>query len=184
MTDLFLAKAGWAEATATPIAGDASARRYTRLAKGAARAILMDDPDGDTEGAILEALMNAPLVVAQWINMEYYFSAVDPTVYGSGSKVTHNVVAGVGVMHGSHGDLQSGLPLQSVNDGSRHYHEPVRLLAIIEAPTSRISAIIQKHTLLQHLFHNQWVNLVAVDPTTHEFRRYRPDSTWEVCRET
>jgi uncharacterized protein YbcC (UPF0753/DUF2309 family) len=140
------------------------------------------DPDTDTEGAILEALMNAPLVVAQWISMEYYFSAVDPTVYGSGSKVTHNVVSGVGVMHGSHGDLQSGLPLQSVNDGARHYHEPVRLLAIIEAPTSRISAVIQKHTLLQHLFHNQWVNLVAVDSATHEFRRYRPDATWEVCR--
>jgi uncharacterized protein YbcC (UPF0753/DUF2309 family) len=140
------------------------------------------DPDADTEGAILEALMNAPLVVAQWISMEYYFSAVDPTVYGSGSKVTHNVVSGVGVMHGSHGDLQSGLPLQSVNDGARHYHEPVRLLAIIEAPTSRISAVIQKHTLLQHLFHNQWVNLVAVDPATHEFRRYRPDATWEACR--
>jgi hypothetical protein len=140
------------------------------------------DPDADTEGAILEGLMNAPLVVAQWISMEYYFSAVDPTVYGSGSKVTHNVVSGVGVMHGSHGDLQSGLPLQSVNDGARHYHEPVRLLAIIEAPTSRISAIIQKHTLLQHLFHNQWVTLVAVDSTTHEFHRYRPDSTWEACR--
>ena len=140
------------------------------------------DPDADAEGAILEALMNAPLVVAQWINMEYYFSAVDPTVYGSGSKVTHNVVSGIGVMHGSHGDLQSGLPLQSVNDGARHYHEPVRLLAIIEAPTSRISAVIQKHTLLQHLFHNQWVNLVAVDPASHEFRRYRPDATWKVCR--
>ena len=140
------------------------------------------DPDADTEGAILEALMNAPLVVAQWINMEYYFSAVDPTVYGSGSKVTHNVVSGVGVMHGSHGDLQTGLPLQSVNDGAKHYHEPIRLLAIIEAPTSRISRVIQKHTLLQHLFHNQWVNLVAVDPTTHEFDRYHPDSTWEACR--
>jgi hypothetical protein len=140
------------------------------------------DPDADTEGAILEALMNAPLVVAQWISMEYYFSAVDPTVYGSGSKVTHNVVSGVGVMHGSHGDLQTGLPLQSVNDGARHYHEPIRLLAIIEAPMSRISGVIQKHTLLQHLFHNQWVNLVAVDPTTHEFHRYRPDSTWEACR--
>ena len=106
------------------------------------------DPDADTEGAILEALMNAPVVVAQWISMEYYFSAVDPIVYGSGSKVTHNVVAGVGVMHGSHGDLQSGLPLQSVNDGLKHYHEPVRLLAIIEAPTSRISEVIEKHTLL------------------------------------
>lgn len=48
MTDTLLAEAGWADATATPIAGDASARRYTRLAKGAERAILMDDPEGDT----------------------------------------------------------------------------------------------------------------------------------------
>jgi uncharacterized protein YbcC (UPF0753/DUF2309 family) len=139
------------------------------------------DPDVDTEGTILEALMNAPLVVAQWISMEYYFSAVDPAVYGSGSKVTHNVVAGVGVMHGAHGDLQSGLPLQSVNDGARHYHEPVRLLAILEAPASRISNVIQKHTLLQHLFHNQWVNLVAVDPNTCKFQRYNPDATWTPC---
>jgi uncharacterized protein YbcC (UPF0753/DUF2309 family) len=137
------------------------------------------DPDSDAQGATLEALMMAPLVVAQWISMEYYFSAVDPWCYGSGSKVTHNVVSGVGVMHGSHSDLQTGLPLQSVNDGSRHYHVPMRLLAIIEAPTSRISSAIQKHTLLQHLLHNQWINLVAVDPTTLEFHRYNPDSTWE-----
>ena len=83
-------------------------------------------------------------------------------------------------MHGSHGDLQAGLPLQSVNNGARRYHEPVRLLAIIEAPTSRISAVIQKHTTLQHLFHNQWVNLVAYDPSSGGFCRYRPDATWEV----
>ena len=112
--------------------------------------------------------------------MEYYFSAVDPRTYGSASKVTHNVVSGIGVMHGSHGDLQSGLPLQSVNDGARHYHEPMRPLVIIEAPTSRISAVIQKHTLLQHLFHNQWVNLIAVDPSNREFSRYNSDSTWEL----
>ena len=137
------------------------------------------DPNADAQGATLEALMMAPLVVAQWISMEYYFSAVDPCCYGSGSKVTHNVVSGVGVMHGSHSDLQTGLPLQSVNDGNRHYHEPMRLLAIIEAPTSRISSTIQKHTLLQHLLHNQWINLVAVDPETREFHRYIPDSSWE-----
>ena len=138
------------------------------------------NPDTDTEGAFLEALMNAPLVVAQWISMEYYFSAVDPVVYGSGSKVTHNVVSGVGVMHGSHGDLQAGLPLQSVNNGARRYHEPVRLLAIIEAPTLRIATVIQNHTTLQNLFHNQWVNLVAYDPGSGGFCRYRPDATWEV----
>ena len=137
------------------------------------------DPDSDTQGATLEALMMAPLVVAQWISMEYYFSSVDPKCYGSGSKVTHNVVSGVGVMHGSQSDLQTGLPLQSVNDGSRRYHEPMRLLAIIEAPMDRISSAIGKHTLLQHLLHNQWIHLVAVDPATREFHRYNPDSTWE-----
>jgi hypothetical protein len=56
----------------------------------------------------------------------------------------------------------------------------MRLLAIIEAPTSRISSIIERHPVLQQLFHNQWVNLLAVDPTTYEFQRYNPDSTWEV----
>jgi uncharacterized protein YbcC (UPF0753/DUF2309 family) len=126
--------------------------------------------------------MMAPLVVAQWISMEYYFSAVDPKCYGSGSKVTHNVVSGIGVMHGSQSDLQTGLPLQSVNDGKRRYHEPMRLLAIIEAPMDRISSAIGKHTLLQHLLHNQWISLVAVDAATLEFHRYKSDSTWELLR--
>ena len=136
------------------------------------------DTDADAEGEILQVIMTAPLVVGQWINMEYYFSAADPWSYGSGSKVTHNVVSGVGVMHGAHGDLQTGLPLQSVNDGASHYHEPMRLLAVIEAPTSRIAAVIQKHALLQHLFHNEWIHLVALDPATREFHRYHTDATW------
>ena len=136
------------------------------------------DPSSDSDGGILERIMTAPLIVGEWINMEYYFSSVDPWVYGSGSKVIHNVVGGVGVMLGSQGDLQGGLPVQGVADGARRYHEPMRLLAIIEAPTDRISRIIRKHDLLQALFHNQWVNLVAYDPESNEFHRYSPDATW------
>jgi len=137
------------------------------------------DPVPDPEGAILEKIMTAPLIVGEWINMGYYFSGVDPWFYGSGSKVIHNVVSGIGVMLGSQSDLQVGFPLQTVNDGDLHYHEPMRLLAIIEAPPDRISPIIQKHELLQHLFHNQWVTLIALDPNTFEFHRYNPDATWE-----
>ncbi len=137
------------------------------------------DPVADRDGRILERIMTAPLIVGEWINMEYYFSAVDPWVYGSGSKVIHNVVGGVGVMLGSQGDLQGGLPLQGVNDGTRHYHEPMRLLAIIEAPRERVAALIRKHAALQTLFHNQWVNLLALDPQNQSFHRYEPDSTWE-----
>ncbi len=137
------------------------------------------DPASDPDGGILERIMTAPLIVGEWINMEYYFSVVDPWVYGSGSKVIHNVVGGVGVMLGSQGDLQGGLPVQGVIDGERRYHEPMRLLAVIEAPAERISAVIGKHEILQTLFHNQWVNLVAFDGDRQTFLRYRTDATWE-----
>lgn len=42
----FLVDAGWGGATVTPLAGDASTRRYARLRDGARRAVLMDAPGG------------------------------------------------------------------------------------------------------------------------------------------
>ena len=139
--------------------------------------------DQDESGRALETIMTAPLVVAEWISFQYYFSAVDPWTYGSGSKVIHNVVGGIGVMLGSQSDLQTGFPLQTVNDGSVHYHEPMRLLTIIQAPTERISSIVQRHTVLQQFFDHQWVHLMALD-SRGGFHRYQPGGGWEsVARE-
>jgi aminoglycoside/choline kinase family phosphotransferase len=42
----FLAASGWGDAVATPIPGDASTRRYFRLADGPRTALLMDQPQG------------------------------------------------------------------------------------------------------------------------------------------
>jgi len=137
------------------------------------------DPEADPEGAILEKIMTAPLIVGEWISMEHYFSGVDPWAYGSGNKVLHNVVSGVGLMLGRQSDLQTGLPLQTVNNGAIHHHEPMRLLTIIEAVPQLVESIVRKHELLQQLFHNQWVNLVALDPHSFDFHRYNPDGTWE-----
>ena len=134
----------------------------------------------DAEGAILEKVMTAPLVVGEWINMEHYFSSTDPWNYGSGSKVIHNVVAGVGLMYGAESDLATGLPLQTMNDGEIHNHEPMRLLTIIEANTEVIAAIISRHEVLQQFFHNEWVNLVALDPLSSKLHRYNKDVTWEL----
>mgnify|MGYP006105676605 FL=1 len=134
----------------------------------------------DAEGAILEKVMTAPLVVGEWINMEHYFSSTDPWNYGSGSKVIHNVVAGVGLMYGAESDLATGLPLQTMNDGEIHNHEPMRLLTIIEANTEIIAAIISRHEVLQQFFHNEWVNLVALDPLSSKLHRYNKDATWEL----
>lgn len=49
----FVAEAGWAAAQVVPLAGDASARRYFRLDRGDARAVLMDDPPPGSMGAYL-----------------------------------------------------------------------------------------------------------------------------------
>src|SRR5215469_10078484 len=40
----FLARTGWGAATVTPLPGDASTRHYSRLALGARKAMLMDQP--------------------------------------------------------------------------------------------------------------------------------------------
>jgi aminoglycoside/choline kinase family phosphotransferase len=42
----FLAREGWGNAVVTPLPGDASTRRYARLADGARHALLMDQPQG------------------------------------------------------------------------------------------------------------------------------------------
>ncbi|TFH30385.1 MAG: DUF2309 family protein, partial [Deltaproteobacteria bacterium] len=67
----------------------------------------------------------------------------------------------------------------TVMAGEARYHDPLRLLAVIEAPPDRIVEIIRRHHVLQHLFDNGWVNLVALDPRTGSFLRYREGGSWE-----
>ncbi len=140
------------------------------------------DYEKDDSGKLLETIMTAPLVVAQWINMEHYFSTVDNDVYGSGSKIYHNVVGRVGVMTGVWGDLRIGLPAQTVLNGSRPYHEPMRLLAVIEAPRARIQGVIDRHPLLDQLFNGGWMTLIALDPRDKHFYRHERGGKW--VRET
>ena len=156
-------------------------RSLTRGLKLDGRAFLHNyDQSQDETGRALEAIMTAPLVVCQMINFQYYFSATDSWVFGSGTKVLHNVVSGVGVMLGRHSDLQTGFPFQALTTGARRFHEPLRLLTVIEADTERISRIISRHVVLQNFFNNQWLYLVSCHPTTGEFSEYQPGDTWKV----
>jgi len=134
----------------------------------------------DPTNRLLEVLLTAPQVVGQWINMEHYFSAVDNDVYGSGSKIYHNVVGRLGIMSGPWSDLRLGLARQTVMNGPMPYHEPMRLLTIIQAPRERIDKLIFRHEVLQHYYHNEWVHLVALDPQDGVWYRYHPKGVWNV----
>jgi uncharacterized protein YbcC (UPF0753/DUF2309 family) len=138
------------------------------------------DHAADPDGKLLEIIMTAPLIVAQWINSEYYFSTVAPDTYGSGSKVYHNVTGRIGVMTGNQSDLRMGLPVQSVMNGSTPYHDPLRLTAIIEAPRSRVEAIIARQPLLETLFHNHWLRLIVLEPEARSYYRYDAAGGWDA----
>lgn len=137
-------------------------RRLTRGIDLERRAFLHSyDPDTDADGVALTTILTAPLVVAHWINAQYYFSSVDPEVFGAGSKTVHNLVGGLGVLSGPDGDLRIGLPQQSVMTRDGLHHEPVRLMAVVDAPLDRIDRIIARHDIVRDLVHGEWVRLVA-----------------------
>ena len=138
------------------------------------------DYRGDPEGKLLEAVMTGPQIVAQWINMEHYFSTVDQEVYGSGSKIYHNVVGRLGIMSGPQSDLRTGLAWQTVMNGQQPYHEAMRLFTLIEAPRDRIDSIVRNQRLLQRLYDNEWMHLVAIDPEVQLCYRYLPRQGWSV----
>lgn len=136
------------------------------------------DYQEDPSHRFLEVLLTAPQVVAQWINMEHYFSTVDNEVYGSSSKIYHNVVGRFGIMSGPWGDLRLGLARQTVMNGEMPYHEPMRLLTMVEAPRKGIEKLIARHEVLQHYYHNEWVHLIVLDPEDRTWYRYRPSGEW------
>ncbi|MFK7826452.1 MAG: putative inorganic carbon transporter subunit DabA [Oligoflexales bacterium] len=135
----------------------------------ASRAFLNDyDWKQDQDFASLELIMTAPMIVTNWINMQYYASVVAPKKYGSGSKTIHNIFGETGVLQGNGGDLQIGLPLESIHDGKNFIHDPLRLSVYIEAPQKAIENIIAKHETVRELIDNKWLYIVRIDSESGE----------------
>lgn len=130
----------------------------------------------DADYSLLHTIMTAPMVVTNWINLQYYASVVAPDKYGSGNKLLHNVVAGhIGVFEGNGGDLRNGLSWQSVHDGTRLRHQPVRLSVIIAAPRQAIADIIKRSDDVAALVNNHWLWLYQLDQngTLHQWQNAR-----------
>ncbi|MBL0935393.1 MAG: DUF2309 domain-containing protein [Rhizobiaceae bacterium] len=146
----------------------------------AGRAFLHDyDWRRDESFGVLELILTAPVVVASWISLQYYGSTVAPELFGAGNKLLHNVTGGVGVVEGNGGLLRAGLPWQSVHDGERLAHEPLRLSVVIEAPREAIAGILERHADVRALFDNRWLHLFALDEDGRMAWRYAGDLAWD-----
>lgn len=133
----------------------------------------------DEDFKILELILTAPVVVASWISLQYFGSAVAPSLFGAGNKLLHNVVGGIGVVEGNGGNLRAGLPWQSVHDGEKLVHEPLRLTVALEAPKEAITDILQRHPQVSALFDYGWLALITIDDPGQLAWRYRNGGTWE-----
>lgn len=122
-----------------------------------------DSTQDDERSGILERLLQAVIPVCAGINLEYYFSYVDPIGYGCGTKLPHNITSLLGVMDGAASDLRTGLPWQMVE-----IHEPVRLLFVIETHVAAMQRIIDENPPIKKLVGGGWVQLSVIDPDSGE----------------
>jgi uncharacterized protein len=123
-----------------------------------------DDPDG----SVLAGLLRAVVPVCAGISLEYYFSFVDPTGYGCGTKLPHNITSLLGVMDGASSDLRPGLPWQMVE-----IHEPMRPLFIVETSPEKLSGVIAGNPSIERLVRNAWVQMAALDPSSSSIHLFR-----------
>ena len=152
----------------------AAPRRRTAGIDLGGRAFLHDyDWRADEGFGVLDLILTAPVVVASWISLQYYGSTVSPGTFGAGNKLLHNVTGGVGVVEGNGGLLRAGLPWQSVHDGVRPLHDPLRLSVIVEAPREAIDDILSRHPQVGALFDNGWLHLLAMGEDGALTRRER-----------
>jgi uncharacterized protein YbcC (UPF0753/DUF2309 family) len=134
----------------------------------------------DTDFGVLELIMTAPVVVASWISLQYYGSTIAPETFGAGNKLLHNVVGGIGVIEGNGGTPRVGLAWQSVHDGEKLAHEPLRLSVMIEAPRDAMVEVLKNHPGVRDLFDNRWLHLFQLDEEGQVAWRYAGDLEWEA----
>lgn len=159
----------------------AAPRQVTAGADLGGRAFLHSyDWKTDGDFATLELILTAPVVVASWISLQYYGSAVAPGAFGAGNKLIHNVVGGIGVLQGNGGPLRAGLPWQSVHDGERLAHEILRLSVLIEAPEEAVAAVLARHPAVRDLFDNGWLHLFTLRDGRIS-ARYQPSLSWTAA---
>jgi uncharacterized protein YbcC (UPF0753/DUF2309 family) len=157
----------------------AAPRRLTRGVDLGGRAFLHSyDWQDDAGFGVLKLIMTAPMVVGSWINLQYYGSTVNNRAFGSGNKALHNVVGTLGVLEGNAGDLKTGLPWQSVHDGTRFIHEPLRLNVFIAAPLAAMTEVIKASQSVRELVDNRWIHLFAMDDSGRVTHRYDIGGAW------
>ncbi|HEX6836612.1 MAG TPA: putative inorganic carbon transporter subunit DabA, partial [Polyangia bacterium] len=125
------------------------------------------DPTRDANGETLVGVLAAVIPVCAGINLEYFFSRIDPHRYGAATKLPHNVNGLLGVCNGIEGDLLTGLPTQMTE-----IHDPVRLLTVVEQTPEVALAAARARPSVFEWIENDWVRYACVHPESRRIWIY------------
>jgi uncharacterized protein YbcC (UPF0753/DUF2309 family) len=67
---------------------------------------------------------------------------------------------------------------QSIYEGERRFHDPVRLNVFIAAPTSAINQVFHKHAGIRALADNGWLQIWSLDDGGRVVARYQSSGSW------
>ncbi|MDA8025930.1 MAG: Na-translocating system protein MpsB [Actinomycetota bacterium] len=123
----------------------------------------------DPDGATLESIMSAPMIVGEMISKSYFFAALDESVITS-NKTILNPISNLGAISGTSGDLIGGLARQAyTSPQGRIAHLPLRLTGVIYANKETVASIISKNRLLKDTIMNRWMHLLVLDSSDGRF---------------
>ena len=133
------------------------------------------DPLVDSDGKILSEILTPFVPVCGGINLAYYFSYLDNAVYGSGSKLPHNIFSLIGIGNGVDGDLRSGLPEQMTE-----IHEPIRLFILIEQTREIVMKVLDQNQAVHAWIRDEWVKCCVYDYVQKKYFWYRNGNFHEL----
>ena len=90
----------------------------------------------------------------------------------------HNPIGSIGVITGAGGDLRVGLPTQSTHVGDQAHHQPLRLLAVVQADLPTVESIITRNEVLHRLVRGGWLHIAARPGFGEPWSTRSPGGTW------
>jgi hypothetical protein len=72
-----------------------------------------------------------------------------------------------------------GLPFQSVHDGDRWRHEPLRLSVILETDPAKVDVILGRQPQVLELVRNGWIHLFTIAPDGSGSHYRTPGGGWQ-----
>ncbi len=123
----------------------------------------------DPDGAALESIMLAPMVVGEMISKSYLFAALDDSTLTS-NKTLLNPVSNLGAIAGTSGDLIGGLARQAyMTPQGELAHLPLRLTGLIYANKETVKTIVTSNPLLRDTITNRWMHILVLDSSDGKF---------------